>query len=284
MNLRFWGTRGSIATPGEHTIELGGNTTCAEVGLASGKSLLLDCGTGAIEYASAVMGRGKAAKADPPLAREFHILVTHFHWDHILGFPFFHPIHFPGTRVHIYSGFDVDKLEANIRVLFDGTYSPLEDLDNLAAEVSFHRIEPGGIEIAGAKVTCQRIDHPEAAYSFLIEADERRLCFATDHEARANGLNDDLLAFAQGSDLLIHDGQFTAEEYESRVGWGHSAIEAAMQNGADAGARRLVLTHHDPEHSDDFLCSYLGKLLRAEPRYRTEPRVELADEGYLIEL
>lgn len=278
MKLRFWGTRGNIATPGAHTVELGGNTTCLEVQLQKRRSLMLDCGSGLIAYASSLMNRGEA-KSEPPIERHFHLLVTHFHWDHVLGFPFFHPLHVPSSRVHLYSAFPAEQLEDVFRSLFDGTYSPLRDLDNLAAEVTFHQIPEAGISLEGARITHHPVDHSEDNYAYRIEHEGKALAFATDHEARDRPRNVEVCDFVKGADLLVHDAQWTAEEYPKHVGWGHSTIEAAIDNGVAAGVRQLLLTHHAPHHSDDFLRVYLSRVLRKLDLAALAPRVELAREG-----
>ena len=253
LTLRCWGTRGNLATPQAEMLELGGNTSCYEVGLGD-QSLILDCGTGVIEYAGAVMGKALSEPTD------FHMFVSHFHWDHVLGFPFFHPIHAPGTRVHLYSAFAPEVLEAHFRNLFDGTYSPLRDLDNLTAEIHFHQVPEEGTEILGATVRCTQVDHTEQAYAARIEYGGRSLAYVTDHEARDNDRNEAVLALVQGADLMLHDAQFTDSEYPQHEGWGHSSIEAALRNAQAASVGRLCLTHHDPGHSDAFLRDYLAGL------------------------
>ncbi len=274
MKLRCWGTRGNIATPSVETLALGGNTSCYEVALGGGRSLVLDCGTGLIEYATWLLANKDAALPD-----EHHIVLTHFHWDHVLGFPFFHVIHRPGTHVHLYSAFAPAQLEAQVRALFDGTYSPLRTLDNLAARVSFHEIEPGGREIQGAYVRCARVDHSEPCYAVRIEHGGRSLCYATDHEARPSILNDRVVAFADRVNTLLHDAQYTAEEYPAHAGWGHSSMQAALENARDANVGRVLLTHHDPRHKDRFRQEYLTSI----PQGRKLPS-ELARQSVWYEV
>jgi phosphoribosyl 1,2-cyclic phosphodiesterase len=281
MRVIFWGTRGNIASPGAHTIELGGNTSCVEVAVAQRTRIILDAGTGLIEYASSIVNRADTAGAK---RATYHLVLSHFHWDHVLGFPFFHPIHIPGTTVHIYSGFPAAKLESHVRALFDGTYSPLRNLDNTAAKVLFHQIPRDGIGIGKARVACQLTDHSDESYAIRIDCDEKSVAYVTDHEARLSPINDAVVAFAKGSDLLIHDAQLTESEYAEKVNSGHSTIEAAINNAVAAAAKRLVLTHHAPVHSDDFLRLYLSRYLRRRTFPTGHLVIELAKEGAAIEV
>jgi phosphoribosyl 1,2-cyclic phosphodiesterase len=279
MKIRFWGTRGNIASPGAHTIELGGNTSCIEVGLTNRTGIILDAGTGLIEYASSIVNRTAIADAK---RGTYHLVLSHFHWDHVLGFPFFHLIHIPGTTVHIYSAFPAEQLEGHVRALFDGTYSPLRNLDNTAAKVKFHQIPEEGMGIAKAHVSRQKTDHTDDSYAIRIDYEGRSVTYVTDHEARRSEINDAVVAFSKNSALLIHDGQFTEQEYSDKVDRGHSTIEAAINNAIAADVQKLILTHHAPVHSDDFLRLYLSRYLRR----RTFPNgtlvVELAKEGTTV--
>lgn len=254
MKLKFWGTRGAIPTPSLATNELGGNTTCLQVSYEAGPSFILDCGTGIIELAGAVAGSTN---------REYHILVTHVHWDHIIGFPFFHPIHAEGTIIHFHSPFAGELLQRYIAALFDGTYSPLRDMANLAAEVLFHQIPPEGETIAGTEVRTCRTAHTAECYAYRLNRDGSALSFVMDHEAGDEPLNDTLVEFLGGSYVLVHEAQFTAEGYQRFRGWGHSSIEQAIDNALAARAEHLLLSHHAPDHSDDFLRLYLQRLRRA---------------------
>jgi len=257
MKLHFWGTRGNIATPSLDTIEFGANTTCVQVYLDDEYSFLIDCGTGIIEYATAGTDHG---------CTKFDILITHFHWDHIIGFPFFFPIHSPSTAIRIYSPFAADMLQENIAALFDGTYSPLRSIESLPAEISFHQMNEMGLALNGATVTYCRTDHSEACYAYRIEYGGLVLCYVSDHETRANDVNYRLYQFIRGADVLIHDGQFTEREYRmSRIGFGHSSIDRAIATAERVAAKNLILTHHNPVHSDDFLRLYLSRLQRARP-------------------
>lgn len=273
MKLNFWGTRGGIATPSSHAVELGGNTTCLQLTLSNGKNLLIDAGTGIIEYATSGIPKDHN--------HEFHILFTHFHWDHVQGFPFFFPIHFPESTIHLYSPFPREMLFQHLSELFDGTYSPLKNINNLNSNLHFHQIPKKGINLLGARVTFALTEHPEACYAYRIEEAGRSFCFATDHENKDNQRNQELLKLIQNATLLVHDAQFTEEEYQQKyAGWGHSSIERAIQNAQKSRAQQVLLTHHDPAHSDDFLHAYLYRLKRRHSPFNQHLNsVELASEN-----
>jgi phosphoribosyl 1,2-cyclic phosphodiesterase len=268
MNIRFWGTRGGVASPSLETQDLGGNTTCIELQMDEVSPLIVDMGTGVIEYA---IQRGAERS-------EFHFLLTHFHWDHIIGFPFFHPIHRPGVVIHVHSPFETARVQRQLQGLFDGSYSPLRDISALAAEVHCHQIE-NGAELQGARVTFKRTTHSSECYAYRLETATQSLAVVTDHEAGLDG-NEALIEFFRGVDVLVHDAQFTAERLATRQGFGHSSIEQAIDNGARAGVGRILLTHHHPSHGDAFLQLYLKKLLRRlEKEGRELPSVAYAFEG-----
>lgn len=271
MKMRFWGTRGGVASPSAATCELGGNTPCLQVSLSDGRSIIVDCGSGVIEYAS--------TGSDIKSAKEFHFLISHFHWDHIIGFPFFHPIHRPGTKIFVYSPFPASLLEKNMASLFDGTYSPLRSIKNLPAKIEFRQLGDERTQIQGAAVSFCPLSHTTQCFAFRIEEGAVSLVYASDHEKRLGGHNEGLVEFSRGADALIHDAQFFSDEYERFKGWGHSTIEDAIENGIAAGARRVFLTHHNPGRADDYLRLYLHKLKRLKGSSQTNwPEVQFAAE------
>jgi phosphoribosyl 1,2-cyclic phosphodiesterase/CheY-like chemotaxis protein len=254
MRVKFWGTRGSIPTPGPSTLRYGGNTACVEVRCGS-SILMLDCGTGAREMGMALT---REAHGKPV---EVHILVGHTHWDHIQGFPFFMPAYGSGNRLTIYSLRGSDKsLEKVFTGQMDGSYFPVR-VSDLAAQLQFVELE-GPIQIGDARVTHFYLNHPGLAIAFRIEAAGKSLVYVSDHEPywRMNGDNDlnrrlehDLDDFARAADLYIREAQYTVEEYPAKRGWGHSTWPDALDSAHRAGARRLALFHHDPQRDDDSL-------------------------------
>ena len=264
MRVRFWGTRGSIATPGPGTVRFGGNTSCVEVVAAGGKRFILDCGTGARPLGIHLMGA-----APRPLSAA--ILLSHTHWDHIQGFPFFAPVFVPGNEIAVYAPLGCGgSLEKALAGQMEHTYFPVA-LEQLPSKLSFHELDEGPHEIFGVRVVAQYLHHPAVALGYRIEADGASVLYLCDHEpfsdmlwraeAEPGRIESILHAGDQrhaqlmaGADLVIHDAQYTPEEYGAKKTWGHSTYEYAVELAAAAGARRLALMHHDPTHDDAFVA------------------------------
>lgn len=259
MRVTFWGVRGSIATSGLSFARFGGNTTCVEVE-HEGERLILDAGTGlrALGQKLAHEARlfGRAVQAT--------MLFTHLHWDHVQGFPFFGPGFVPATRMRLYGPLDDDGKSTLQDVLTRQMQPPTfpVTLDAMAADKQFHTIKDGDeLMLDGFQVRIRRLCHPQGSLGFRIEAGGRSMCFATDTEHPSDGSVDEaLLDLARDVDLLIYDAQYTEAEYEgrdgtgpSRRGWGHSTYVAATRVARATGAKRLVLTHHDPGHDDAMM-------------------------------
>src|SRR5688572_1457015 len=264
MRVRFWGTRGSIATPGPGTNHFGGNTSCVEVTTAGGDLLILDCGTGAHRLAAELMAQG-----DAPI--HANILLGHTHWDHIQGFPFFSPAFVKGNSAAIYGpegsrGSLHDVLAGQMEF----TYFPVE-LSQLPAAITYHDLTEGIHTIGGARVATQVLNHPAMTVGYRVEADGVVVVYLVDHEPFSDelwrsgagpGRSESILheddrrhaTFMAGADLAIHDAQYTPEEYGPKKTSGHSTYEYAVQVASAAGVRRLALTHHDPGHDDQFVA------------------------------
>ncbi len=264
MKVRFWGTRGSIATPGRGTTHFGGNTSCVELITDSGDLLIFDCGTGAHGLAAKLM-----AGAGGPI--HANILLGHTHWDHIQGFPFFAPAFVPGNSVAIYGP---DGARGSLHDVLSGqmefTYFPVE-LGQLPAAITYHDLTEGIHRIGSARVATQFLNHPALTLGYRIEADGVAVVYLVDHEPfstelwRADaepGHLDSILhegdrrhaKFMEGADLVIHDAQYTPEEYGPKKTWGHSTYEYAVRVAAAADVRQIALTHHDPGHDDRFIA------------------------------
>ncbi len=263
MRVRFWGTRGSIASPGPSTLRFGGNTSCVEVTTASGRRLILDCGTGA-----RALGMELMARAPKPIRAT--LLLGHTHWDHIQGFPFFAPLFVPGNEFLICAPTGVGRSLADVLSgQMEFTYFPVA-LDQLPASIEFKDLTEGTYDLDGVRVITQFLNHPALALAYRIEADDAVLVYACDHEPFATSLwragarpgfiesivhgGDRRHAlFMRHADLLIHDAQYTPAEYPVKKNWGHSTYEYAIELAAAADVRQLALTHHDPMHDDAFL-------------------------------
>ena len=264
MQLRFWGTRGSIATPGKGTIHFGGNTSCVEMITNAGLRMIFDCGTGA-----RLLGEHLMASAPKPISA--NIFLSHTHWDHIQGFPFFAPLFVPGNQFTIYAPEDCHRSLADVLAgQMEYTYFPVE-LNQLGAEIIYRDLMEGSYDIDGVRIHTQYMNHPAVAIGYRIEVDGVSVLYLCDHEpyspklwrpdaqaGRIDSISDvndrRHAAFVAGADVLIHDAQYTPEEYPSKKNWGHSPFDYVVQLAAAAGARKLFLTHHDPTHNDQFLA------------------------------
>jgi len=307
MRVRFWGTRGSIATPGPGTNHFGGNTSCVELTTDNGDLLIFDCGTGAHRLAAELMASAKKAI-------NANILLGHTHWDHIQGFPFFSPAFVKGNSVAIHGP---EGSHGSLHKVLAGqmefTYFPIE-LNQLPATISYHDLTEGIHTIGGARVAAQFLHHPAVTLGYRVEADGVAVVYLVDHEPFSDelwragakpGRIESILhegdrhhaKFMADADLVIHDAQYTPEEYPAKKTWGHSTYEYVVQIAAAAGVRRVALTHHDPTHNDhvvadierkartlalqlgtglDVFCAYEGCDLALEPRSTMKPFVTAA--------
>jgi phosphoribosyl 1,2-cyclic phosphodiesterase len=298
MKIRFWGTRGSVPTPGKETVRYGGNTPCVEVRLANEELIILDAGTGIRGLGDQLIHKGAAVKA--------HILISHPHWDHIQGFPFFKPAFVTGTELTII-GSESNNAPLNrwISDQMNSTYFPVQ-IDQMKAKIAFRAVAEETFEVEGASVTSRYVNHPAFALGFRVEYGGKTLVYVSDNEpfdrevARSSrnvdnriielyrsskgDPNERIYEFAREADILIHDSTYTPEEYKTHVGWGHSHYLFSLEVARKAGARRLVLFHHDPSHSDDDLEAILASCQEEMSRQRDTFSVILAREGAEIEL
>ena len=252
LRLKFWGTRGLISSPNKDTAIYGGNTSCIQL-LHKSDLIIIDTGFGVTNLGEVLMPRILAGQESLTV----HIFYTHFHWDHIQGLPFFHPIYFPTSTLNLYSPLSTESMKENLDLLFDGSYSPFAGVDSMPSQVNFISIKES-LEVSGLKVSYCPLDHGwhEAntyAYKFEEEETGISLVVASDHEARASSINDQFISFAKECDLLVHDAQYTEDEYKGHVGWGHSSMKQALENSVKSKAKRTLLSHHDPKRTDNEL-------------------------------
>jgi CheY-like chemotaxis protein/phosphoribosyl 1,2-cyclic phosphodiesterase len=252
--VKFWGTRGSLPTPGAATLRYGGNTACVEV--RDGDTIImLDCGSGAREMGAALGKEFKGRRL------HVHLFVSHTHWDHIQGFPFFMPAYCDENHVDVFSlrgsGRDLKEIFTG---QMDASYFPVS-LKDMKSDLNFVELD-GRVKVGRAEVSHLFLNHPGVAVGFRIEVDGKCLVYITDHEVytRMSGeheqhkkLDRQLNEFAHKADLYIRDAQYTEEEYASRQGWGHSTWKDALESAHEAGVTQLALFHHDPGHDDAMM-------------------------------
>ncbi len=275
MKITFWGTRGSISVPGKDTILYGGNTTCLEVQFENGESVILDAGTGIRRLGEAFMPR----KGAGPVV----LLITHVHWDHIIGFPFFATKLQPDTELLVDGH---PNAMMGLQHTFDnpmgGGYFPV-DIEDLRIHIKHgNTIIRHPLELNNAIVDVIPIRHPQGGLGFRLRESGRTVVFITDNELGDQSNLDDYVTFCKGADILIHDAQYSPEEIHSHKGWGHSDYETALQLARRAEVGRLVLFHHDPSRTDIELKAF-ELLCRDLVRKREwDVRVEAAREGAVI--
>lgn len=280
MRVRIRGCRGSIASPGPDTIRYGGNTSCVEVRLDDGEVVVLDAGTG--------MRQLGAELAEEGVAR-INVLLTHLHVDHIEGLGMFAPIYRPGTEIHIWGpSSPIASLAERVATYFSPPLFPVH-LAEAPARIEFHDASENEWRLGGASVLSHAIIHPGPTVGYRIEEDGRALTYLTDHEpALGTTLEDEAtewisgFALAYRADVLIHDCQYTPEEYEERLGFGHSTTEHVAIMARRTEARSLVLFHHDPMHPDAQLEAMRDDVLRRTGM--DEERCTLAAEGMTFEV
>jgi phosphoribosyl 1,2-cyclic phosphodiesterase len=245
VKLRIWGARGSTPTPEPGNARYGGNTTCVEIRLANGTLLIFDCGSG-------LRRLGKA------LVREFgeapvvgYIFLTHFHWDHIQGIPFFTPLYRKGNAFFFHSvSLKAEELQGAVEGQMVSPYFPV-NMSIMGAVRNFYDIGTEPVDIQGAMISSAQLHHPQGCVAYRVQADGGVFVFATDHEHGSALHDENLRRIAQGADVFIYDAQYTPEEYEGeKRGWGHSTWAEGVRFARQAGARQLILFHHDPDRDD----------------------------------
>lgn len=286
VSITFWGTRGTVPTPGAQTARLGGNTACVQVQDGDGNLVILDAGTGIRSLGKHLLGRNETSglRAD--------IVLSHAHWDHIQGLPYFAPLFMKGNVLRVWGPKQGDvEMETILRQLMQPVVFPVP-LDALAATLEVLHVNADPITTAGCTITSMRVRHPAVTLGYkLTMTGGRTVVYVTDDELGPAGDYDvgpnwrqRFVAFIGGADLLIHDAMYTPEEYDAHAGWGHSTFVEAVELAHEAGVKRLSLFHHDPEHSDDAMDVIVARAREEAGKKSGALEVCAAAEGMTIRL
>jgi phosphoribosyl 1,2-cyclic phosphodiesterase len=294
MKIRFWGVRGSIASPGPKTVRYGGNTTCIEIRTDDNELIIIDAGTGIFPLSQTLL-------AEMPLTA--NVLISHSHWDHIQGLPFFIPNFIPGNLLRLHGAFDPVSgkgVEQVMSVQLQYSYFPVREAE-MKARIEYVTLAPEqSVQIGSATVTPYLMNHPVIDFGYRIEANGKSVFFTGDHEPPQNIYEPEDEGYAeyqsfvdekaagirramQGVDVLIADCSYTEQEYPAKKGWGHGTFNTSIQYAKEAGAKVLFCTHHEPTRSDDALDEVFHQVLIDNPAQPGSPEYRLACEGETYE-
>ena len=294
MKVRFWGVRGSIASPGPKTVRYGGNTTCIEIRTDNNELIIIDAGTGIFPLSQTLL-------TELPVTA--NVLISHSHWDHIQGLPFFIPNFIPGNTLRLHGAFDPVSgkgIEQVMAVQLQYSYFPVREAE-MKANIEYVTLLPEQpIQIGSATVTPYLMNHPVIDFGYRIESHGKSVFFTGDHEPPANIYEPSDADYAeyqsfvdekaagirkamQGVDVLIADCSYTEQEYLTKKGWGHGTFHTSIQYAKEAGAKVLFCTHHEPTRSDDALDDVFRAVMNDHPRQAGDPEYRLAKEGETYE-
>jgi len=276
LTVRFWGVRGSIPCPGQNTVIYGGNTSCLEI-RADERLIIIDLGSGVHPLGEWLiendLKRCGKIKAD--------IFITHTHWDHIMGFPMFNPIYSPGTELRITGPLAAgdDSIKTIIENQFSSQYWPVQP-NELAAKIEYSQISDSTLDLGGGlTITGKSLNHQATCLGYRINYKGKTIATVYDHEQFSDSQeNENIRQFINNADIVIHDAQYTHDEYLTHVGWGHCSFDHGILAASGMGVKKLVLFHHDPSHTDTQLeqieKSYAGNF---------DPQIIMAKEGLILE-
>ena len=291
--LKLWGVRGSIPVPGPGTVRYGGNTACVEV-RADDELIILDAGSGIRELGLALENEFGSRPIN------LSLLITHVHWDHIQGFPFFVPSYNDKNQIRI---FGYNGTDSGLREILKGQmaapFFPVA-LYDLPGKIQFENLKSMDFKIGKVRVRARLMNHPGVCVGYRIFTSNGSVAYLPDHEPydafklhsgkshllspeqtqeRAREDRAELVKFLQGSDILILDSQYTDEEYQAHLGWGHGSLSTAISMAIDAGVRKLILFHHDPKHDDQTIDKMVQTARKLAAKSKSHLEVEGAREG-----
>jgi len=294
MKIKFWGVRGSIPSPGPATVRYGGNTTCIEVRTDSNGLIVLDGGTGIFPLSQSLF---------PEFPLTADIFITHTHWDHIQGLPFFIPVFIPGNEVRMHGALNPVSgkgIEDALAVQLQYSFFPIREAE-LKATIRYKALQPAkSVQAGSATVTPVLLNHPVVNMGYRVDCNGKSMFFTGDHEPAYNiyeagdeqfdeykRLLDEkeqaILDVIRGVDVLIADAAYTPEEYPDKKGWGHGTFDSCIQMARKAGAKKLYCTHHEPTRCDDALEKAFEEALARNPSCADNLEILLAREGQAFE-
>ncbi len=281
--ITFWGTRGSIPSPGKDKSKYGGNTSCVEVRLPNNQLIILDAGTGIRELGKSLLHREKEVRA--------YIFLSHYHWDHIQGLPYFAPAYNAGNTLTIFGAKHPKfPLENIFSSQMESIHFPVKS-SSLSAHINFNKLSLGNHYVDDTEVKIIRANHPGTNFSYALNFDGKKLVYMTDNEilprlTRAKSHiayeREKFIRFIQGADILIHDAQYTDSEYRIKKGWGHSAWKETVKLAVEGEAKHLILFHHDPDHSDAVIDSFLKECREQVKKLKSPMKCSGAMEGKTV--
>lgn len=279
MQIRIWGVRGSLPVSGAEYAKYGGDTTCIEIRTANDEIIIIDAGSGIRKLGNKLLQEK---------SQSFNLLFTHFHWDHLIGFPFFKPIYFPGTEIEVYGcSFDGDTLSEMLSTVMTSPYFPVR-LKDINANIKYHRACVKKFQLDSVQVTPISLSHPNRAIGYKFEEDGKSFVFMTDNELafqHEGGLDfQDYIDFVSGADILFHDAEYTDEDYELTKTWGHSRYKDAMQLALEADVKEFGMVHHNQERSDKELDDIVIECKLIAKEAKSKMKCFAAYEGMEITL
>lgn len=297
--LRFWGVRGSYSAPFASHLEVGGNTSCVEI-RAGDDILVCDAGTGIIPFGNELMEQDRV--------RDLTIILTHYHWDHVCGLPFFVPAFSPEWRIKFFGpGRHAGEIEQHVSAQMRAPYFPV-GTEHWTADITYLTPTNDGLQHGPMAITYQNVHHPGVTYGYRIKLGNKIIIYISDNEcmflnktidrryaefnqeeqslfdAMKQEEYDSAIKFMQGADILIHDAQYTPEDYEKKRGWGHSCYIDTVNSAIDAGVRQLFLYHHDPNYDDKSIENIHKDCLRIINKRGSRLDCQIAREGLIVDL
>jgi phosphoribosyl 1,2-cyclic phosphodiesterase len=297
--LRFWGVRGSYAAPFSTHLKVGGNTSCVEI-RANDHVLVCDAGTGIIPFGNRMMQQDRI--------RELLIILTHYHWDHVCGLPFFVPAFSPQWKINFFGpGQNAKEVEKHVSAQMRAPYFPV-GTETWLAKVNYLNASHGKLKHGPFEISYQNVHHPGVTYGYQVRVGGKLIIYISDNESlflhktidrRRDEFSDEentlfdamkkeeydsALQFIRNADILIHDAQYTPEDYEKKRGWGHSCYIDTVNCAIDAGAKELYLYHHDPNYDDDLVAEIHKDCLKIIRERRSALQCHIAREGLTIDL